>query len=192
MLAGVRCTDGIIICADTEVTYSDAKFQEEKIWGASDYLLLTGAGATSYMKMAFDKLAEKLSKARPKDQSSARLLVERLVSRIYAEHIFPFSVAGHHVAGQLDIWLIVAIRCENGELALIKTSETSAILVNGFDAVGTGQTIFKYWAGYLFQQAFTMDLASYFAMFMLREAKHYYFSWRLDSRIQNGERHDCA
>lgn len=173
--AGVWCSDGIILCADTEVTEGDTKFQQRKVWNAGDHLMLTGCGATAHMKMAFDKLAHKFSELRPEHSEAARVVVEDLIFGIYEQHIFPFIQAGHPHGNSLDIWLIVALRCANGELALIRTSQTAASLVENYEAVGAGGTIFKYWARYFLDGNFSMDLASYFAMFILREAKNVAF-----------------
>ena len=169
--AGMHCTDGLVICADTEVSDGTTKWQKTKVWAAGDYLLVTGAGAEAYLKMAFDKLAHSLSQSRPNDVEAARRTVEKLVLDIHKQHIFPLNKSGHQWANSIDIWLIVGVRCTNGELALIKTVLTTASLVGDYEAVGTGSSVFKYWARYFLEGRFNMDLASYFSMFMLREAK---------------------
>jgi 20S proteasome alpha/beta subunit len=169
--AGAWCTDGIIICADTEHTEGNSKFQKTKIWGSGDYLLVTGAGAASYMKMAYDKIAHRVERSRPDNPQVARAVIEKLIRRMHEEHIYPLHQVNYPYANDVSVGLIVAIRCTNGELALVKTELTTSSLVEDYEAVGTGREIFKYWAKYFFSGYFDMDLGSYLAMFMAREAK---------------------
>lgn len=169
--AGMWCTDGIVMCADTENTEGNSKWQRTKIWGGGDSLLLTGAGAASYMKMTYDKLAQEFMASRPENPLAARATVEELLLEIHDKHIFPLHQIGHPNANDVGIWLVIAMRCKNGELALIRTELTAASLVDDFEAVGSGREIFKYWARYFLEGNFNMDLASYFSLFMLREAK---------------------
>lgn len=169
--AGLQCTDGVIICADTEHTQGNAKFERTKIWAAGDYLLLTGAGSSDHMKMAFDKLAHKFVQARPDNPHVARAVVEKLVRDLHEQHIYPLYQVSHPYAQDVSIWLIVAIRCANGELALIKTELTAAILVDDYEAVGAGNEIFKYWAKHFRILSMDMEVTGYFSLFMLREAK---------------------
>ena len=170
--AGLWCSDGIIIGADTENTDGNSKFQRDKIWSDDGNLIVTGAGATSYMKMAFDKIAHRFGRKKPENPSSARAVVERIVRQIHEEHVFPLQNIGHPYAQDVNFWLILAVRCTNGDLALIKTELTTASLVRDYDAAGTGREVFRYWARYfLSYRLLTMDEASYFSMFIIREAK---------------------
>jgi hypothetical protein len=170
--AGMRCSDGIVICADTENTDGNFKRQKNKIWGTRERLLVTGAGAVSYLKMAADKLSARIEGRQPDNSEAARSIVERLMRRIHEQHILPLHYSGHPNANDVAFSLIIAIRCGDGQLALIKTELTTAVLVNDYEAVGTGADIFNYWARYFLDEAtVNMDVASYFSLFMLREAK---------------------
>jgi hypothetical protein len=167
--AGVRCGDGIVVCADTEHTAGEGKYDRPKIFGHGDWLLLSGAGWSDYTKMAFDKLCERLAEARPETQADARRAVERLILNIYQENIATVFRAGE--ASSPEIHLIVAIRCSNQELALIKTTHTSAILSPLYEAVGVGSNVFEYWAKFFFERPRSMEVAGCFCMFILQEVK---------------------
>lgn len=169
--AGIRCSDGLVICADTEITEGNFKSDKPKIWNYGDCLIVTGSGTSDYIKMAFDKLSAILKLNLPDDPDSARDGVETLIYDIYQEHILPFSKAGHYLAMELSLSLIVGIRCKNAKLALIKTTLTGAALVENFECTGSGSDVFKYGAGYFLPAPMSMELAGYFCLFMIREAK---------------------
>jgi hypothetical protein len=169
--AGVVCSDGILICADTQHTEGNVKFDRPKIWGVKDYLLMTGSGASNYMKMAFDKLADRFKTRCPKDTRTARNEVEKLVQKIHREHIFPLYKAQHPVAPQISVDLIVAIRCEDGDLALIATNLTTAWKVDLYETTGSGRDVFIYWAGRFLAVPQDIELTGYLAKFLLRECK---------------------
>lgn len=169
--AGILCNDGIVICADTRITDGNLKYDQSKVWKEGDYLLLTGSGTVDYMKMAFDKLSANLKITFPATPADAREMVESLIRSVYEEHILPFSAAGHYAASDLSLSLIVGIRCQNQELALIRTTLTGATLVEDYTCMGTGADVFKYWANYFLRRKMDMELAGYLCLFMVREAK---------------------
>jgi 20S proteasome alpha/beta subunit len=37
--AGIRCTDGIVLCSDTEHTEGDGKYEKPKIFSHDEWLL---------------------------------------------------------------------------------------------------------------------------------------------------------
>lgn len=156
--AGIVCSDGILICADTEHTQGDAKFQRGKVFSEDkDKLIVTGSGDAEFIKVGYDKLANKIRFKLPADSSEARTLVENATSSLYKHTQF-----------------IVAIRCANDEIALIKTTSfgDGAFLETHYAAIGSGVPIFEYWAQYfLFAKPMTLDIASLLMMFMLRETK---------------------
>jgi hypothetical protein len=169
--AGVRCSDGIVICADTELTAGEGRFDRPKIFACEDWLV-TGAGAWDYIKMASDKLTEAFQSILPQTPSEARNTVEQIVTAIYEEHIFKLTSSQFPVYSsppQFD--LIVATRCGDGQLALIKTALTATFLSSHYEAIGIGTNVFEYWAKYFLNRPRTMDVVAYFCMFILREVK---------------------
>lgn len=166
--AGLLCSDGIVMCADTEVTAGDGKYNRQKIFQHENWLLVSGAGWSDYIKMAFDKFCEKL--IRPENPVAARSAIEEILLEIYDNHIFKYS-AFQHPDGTPNLALIVGIRCLDGKMALIKTRDSAAILSSHYEAVGAGANVFEYWAKFFFDRKRSMAVVGVFAMFILGEAK---------------------
>ena len=134
--AGIRCSDGIIICADTEHTGDVSKFQETKIIPIEDHTVITGAGSTDYILMTADKLRDELKSAHPVNVADARQIVETVVQGVHAEHIFNFYDASDPNRPSME--LIVAMRCSEGDLALLKTFNSAVRVGSQFEFAGSG------------------------------------------------------
>jgi 20S proteasome alpha/beta subunit len=167
--AGILCSDGIIICADTEHTGDVSKFQASKIIPLDEHAVLTGSGTTDYIQMTADKLRDEFKAARPASPSEARQIVERVVKGIHAEHIFNFFDASDPNRPFID--LIVGVRCSSGDLALIKTNNSVARLGTNFEFTGSGFPIFEYWCRYFYCDRLTMAGMATLALFILKEVK---------------------
>jgi len=158
IVAGIVCSDGILICADMEHVQGDTKFRKTKIFGnENNTLIVTGCDQAEYIKIGYDKLSDKIRYELPDHPAAARILVEEATSKFYKM-----------------AQLIVAVRCANKELALIKTAGSSdgALLEPRYSVLGTGYPVFEYWAQYfLFAASLNLEIASHIMMFMLREAK---------------------
>jgi hypothetical protein len=168
--AGIRCIDGIVLCADTEYTEGDRqKYQRTKIFGYDDSLLVTGSGWTDYMKMAFDKLYEKLLEKKAGNQREARQIVEEVILDIYSKNIASVFRLGEFNCPSFD--LLIAVRCQDGDVVLLKNTETSVTISHAYESVGTGSILYNYWARYFFKFQKSMEIAGIFSLFMLEEAK---------------------
>jgi 20S proteasome alpha/beta subunit len=167
--AGILCSDGIIVCADTEHSDEVRKFQAAKIHTIEDHTFLTGAGTTDYILMAVEKLRDQLKCARPQNISDARDMIENLVHELYSRHIFSFYEASDPYRPQIH--LIVGMRCMDENLALIRTNDSAAILSQNFEVTGTGSPIFDYWCRYFYRDRLTMEGMALLALFMLKEVK---------------------
>lgn len=167
--AGFHCDDGIVICADTEHTDQIGKYQREKIFNFQHQLLLTGAGHSDYIKMAFDKLCDAYRSSQPINPSAARDIVERMILDLYAKHIFNFYRPEDSNRPSLE--LIIAMRCSNGEPVMVKAAETATILGGFFESVGIGKPLFEYWAQLLYWPTLTMTIVSYLCALILQEVK---------------------
>lgn len=170
--AGVWCSDGLVICADTELTQGDSKYERSKIFGLEDWLIVTGSGWSDFIEMTFDKLCEALENHRPRTRLAAREAIEKVVLQVFQKNIASVYQVGDQNSPNFD--LLVGIRCGNGELALIKSSSgTSVALVHfTFQAIGVGWPLFEYWGKYFFQPVLrSTEVTAYFCMFILREIK---------------------
>ncbi len=125
--AGFLCSDGIILCADSEHSDEITKFQRSKVYRFGKNLVLTGAGQISYIRMAFDKLSDKYEQGIPDTPSGARLALEEVVVDVYANHIAPFF----EVSNRPYLHLITGTRCASGAMALVKSEDTAFFLATG-------------------------------------------------------------
>jgi 20S proteasome alpha/beta subunit len=167
--AGILCSDGIILCADTEHTGEVSKFQASKIIPLDEHTVMTGSGTMDYILMAADKLRDEFNAARPVNPSDARQKVESVVMGVHADHIFNFFQASDPNRPIID--LIVAARCSGGDLALIKTNNSAVRLGTNFEFTGSGFPIFEYWCRYFYRDRLTMAGMATLALFILKEVK---------------------
>ena len=168
--AGVVCSDGILICADTEQMVGETRYQKQKIFVLDDFLLATGAGWTDYIKMTFDKLCDDFRASHPVNPSDARDIVEKAILDLHREHISEFHRNSY--ADKPSVSMIVATKCSNGEFALIKSSDTAVVLSRHYEVTGTGLPLFEYWASYFLTRPLSMRAATYILLFILREIKN--------------------
>jgi 20S proteasome alpha/beta subunit len=171
--AGFICTDGLVVCADTEhaSANTNSKTHKSKVFQAANQkLIVTGANTADYIKVGYDKLCERLNSGfDPVDRLAARAIVEEVMSKLYEQHIIPFQVGDP----DLGVDLIVAMRCADGRPTLMRTVNSTAMLVDEpYTAMGSGFEFFNYWATYfMYKMKLNMELASHVAAFMFREIK---------------------
>jgi 20S proteasome alpha/beta subunit len=153
--AGFVCSDGIILCADSEHSDDIAKFQRPKVFRFGDNLVLTGAGTnSSYIRMAFDKLCDEYKSDIPNGPSAARAALEKITMDVYANHIAPFFEPSD--PRRPYIQLLTGTRCTSGELALAKSDDTAVYLSDGYETTGIGDYLFRYWADKFFERDLPM------------------------------------
>jgi len=125
--AAIRCSDGLIFCADTELSSPDSKSNNQKIftWGQS--LCMTGAGDYELLRMAFDKLCEVYALGIPPNAAFARQTAETVVGELYKDHFFCYEHDDPDRPNGLS--LIIGTRCGDGTLALVKTNATKFFII---------------------------------------------------------------
>lgn len=164
--AGFHCSDGIVLCADTEHEDYVGKYQREKIFNFQNRVIVTGAGDSDYIKMAFNKLCECEQAPTPTD---ARQLIEAVSLEIYDKHVLNYYEVSDRSKPRLD--LIVAMRCSNGEPVMVKTAGTVTMFGGFFESVGAGKPLFEYWAQLLYHPELPMNLISYLCLLIVQEVK---------------------
>lgn len=167
--AGFICSDGLLLCADSQQSDETTKYQREKIFAFEDCLICTGSGDSAFIKMTFDKLCDEFKSAKPTNRADARDISERTVTAVHEEHIYKFHQPGDSRRPYLQ--LILGARCQDGELALVKTVDDAAYLGGEYEATGLGQYLFEYWARLFYRNNLSMDVMLYIALFILREVK---------------------
>lgn len=141
--AGFRCRDGIIVCADREITTGTGKLWKKKIWTA-DYkklsVVVTGAGSFSHLESAATKIIEKL-KSSSFDESPEiiRSVFEYVCKREY------FQKPGCPSPGTVPFDLIVGLSSPQ-RMQIIRMEQGVLKRNCGAELVGSGAP----WAQYFF------------------------------------------
>lgn len=168
--AGFICPDGLVLCADSQQSDETTKYQRDKIFAFEDSLICTGAGSSAFIQTAFDKICDEYKSARPVNKSDARDVAERVITSVHQDHIYKFHPPNDPQRPYVQ--LILGTRCENGDVALVKTVDDAAYLGSEYEATGLGQYLFEYWARLFYRNNLSMDVMTYIALFILREVKN--------------------
>lgn len=166
--AGTLCTDGILLCADSETGDYVGKYQRRKIRDYEGFpLFVTGAGTTSYIEMAADTIYDTFRAAWPENSRDARQKTEEVILDIHSRHISPFYDNSDSNRPAMD--LVIAVRCSDADLALIGSSGTATFLSSDSVSVGSGKHLWEYWAQLFDMTTLPASVASYISLFILRE-----------------------
>jgi 20S proteasome alpha/beta subunit len=160
--AGYLASDGILICADTEHADDVAKYKKPKVFKFKKHLIVTGAGNSHLLKLATDRLFRALAQP-PADIDGALSIVGDVIYELHERHIFKHYDATNHLRPTVS--LIVAARCANGKLTIIKTQDDSAAFGGAYASVGCGSYLFEYWASHFFDRQLDIEAASYLLLF---------------------------
>lgn len=148
--AGFTCENGIILCADTEVSLSTFKVSGPKAyiqnkgdlrWG------IVGAGLTDSVDMAIQKVWDALAGC--DSIYEAKGAIEATIAIVYKNYLFPDPEG----LAKRDFQLLIGL-WHNGEMALLKTSRLIVVDVPRYDVVGSGWEL----ASYLLDQLHTADM----------------------------------
>lgn len=137
--AGFVCNDGLVLCADTEVSLSSFKISGVKAYIAPDGPVkagIVGAGWTDGITWFRDRLADSIDHVSNIPQAQA--LIEDLLAEIYRKHIYP-DPHGH----RNDFEMLIGLWTD-GHTRLLKTAKTAVIQVSYFEALGTGWELASY------------------------------------------------
>jgi hypothetical protein len=138
--AGFHCTDGIVICADTELTVGDRlKLAGEKVWrtGADDLpvaVAITGAGSVPYLRMVRDKIFGSVTKNMR--LNDLRAIVEREISELHDRHLFKFP----DQALRPQVALILGLRDALGHRTVLSTADTAVTDIEHYECLEAGRS----------------------------------------------------
>ncbi len=174
--AGFICRDGIIVCADTEITYGDALKSTgskiEMLLADETIVTMTGAGHRSYIRMAWDKFVRRFETYKKKTLAWADFIeiVESTIGEIYKKHV-PLYPADQKP------WfsLIFAVKTRDGHLHLLISDETAVFESHTFEIAGVGATFGRFLADLLHWSPVDVSLrdGSIWAAYILWIAKKY-------------------
>jgi len=140
VIAGIRCTDGLVLCADSEYTVGSGKatgakiaFSRPREGGYS--LLMAGAGNMGMFDNLFQKSLAKIDAS--SDQSLAKIteIIERYLEIIYKKHIYP---APFELIDDLNFSVLIGIWTPDSKTQLFESSADVLNNVGDFDCKGIG------------------------------------------------------
>jgi 20S proteasome alpha/beta subunit len=170
--ASITTENGVILCAESQITEGQAKFHESKFssafWGAEIGFASVGAGYWDYVKMAYEDLRTALlTRSASEDVSQT---IRSTVTSIYANQIAAHPGAGTYEKPSISLLTAVMLKGDPHPL-VIKSSETAVHTASAFDVIGTGQDLAKYIASKLFRNNLSDDQGAALAAYILEEAK---------------------
>lgn len=137
--AGFKCTNGIVLCADQEITHADRSHtKEQKIW-AKQYerlgVVITGSDNWSYLQTAADRIIKTLSGVEtPVD---AELMIVDTLRAVFEKDI---SLDSRNLTDPPSIEMIIGI-ATGGDFRLFKTSNLAVVPGKLVEFTGAGETL---------------------------------------------------
>jgi len=174
MAAGFRCSDGVILFADTELTYPESlKYQgSTKVRTYEDKetditVALTGAGDWDYLCMAFEKVLRRIPTAGDQVDTIFDAVEEVLIQ------IFETNIALSPVRPRPGFDLFAAVRTPTHEFGLFKSADVA--FRRGFDIEmsGVGKLLGLYLADMLYDYRMSVKQGLFLAAYILRVANKY-------------------
>ena len=133
---GFKCTDGAILCADSQFTIYSTKYPGNKIFGFPELKsqpFFAFAGDVTFSTMCIDRIMKKIAEAEKGDHDVASTLT-RECRDIHEQYCHAFRDEG------LYLQLLVVFRQLNTKLAMYKVLGPSVapFLSSGVECIGVG------------------------------------------------------
>ncbi len=162
---GIKCRDGVVLGADTELTVPDYfKYPESKITvvaGLGERVFFAQAGDVHFSHMAIRRLSRRIKEAKPTTLLTTEDLIQEECRKIHSE----FSGFGYSLS------LLMVLRLStNAHLRRIDGPVLSAIS-SGLGYIGTGEIVSRGITEACFDPKMTVKEAAFVAAYVIREAK---------------------
>jgi 20S proteasome alpha/beta subunit len=138
LVAGFRCKNGVLICADSQHTGSYVKFAAPKLWTDRNRAIVAGACTdVVYLKMAVDEISDKFEHLKRWTEKSVNGAISDALAQVYKA--IRTAVGAKNQGPQL--FLMIGVRLDDWKAILITTSATAIAIVNEFDFIGAGEEV---------------------------------------------------
>jgi hypothetical protein len=138
--AGFNCTDGIILCADTEESGGLSSYTGKIFESTGSAAGFVGSGRSDYVDMAIEKIRERVQLLNSPDICIIKREIEQVILEIYSRNIASYSSAYPNSQDIPGFDLLIGVRVM-GDTVLLKTSDTSIKTVDVFDCIGSGSEL---------------------------------------------------
>lgn len=169
--AGILCADGIVLCADTEITTSTIKTTRGKLFHGyhtdQSRMACAVAGDFDFAKSALEYMGPVFQQEQPPGLENMRDAVADSIGDMYENHVWKNPV------NQRDFSLLVGGWTKTEGLRLWKTVETVIHEVSGYDALGSGGDIAEYILKKRYEDDISLASGVALAIYMLAEVKRH-------------------
>jgi ATP-dependent protease HslVU (ClpYQ) peptidase subunit len=148
--AGFRCNEGIIMCCDSEFSYSDVRLRGQKMVAIiaphlAVRMVAAFAGWADLSRMLVRKLDEGLQKQKKALWSEAEFcnFLERTLKSFHEDHIFTHPRYGYADGPSVELAIAASLN-NQPDLSLFSTQETAVNLEGEFVTVGSGKGFADY------------------------------------------------
>jgi hypothetical protein len=172
-VAGFRCYDGLVLCADTEHTAGLSKFQRRKILGYMDdecVIRIAGSGHSDYIDMTIEKMLFAMHGA-GKNLKGIKDSFEAVALDVHNKHIRPFF--DMHDETRPRIYLLAIIRFSSGQLEILKIADTTVSLVEDYEVLGAGEHLARSLIDWLYDPKISTRMMRVFAINIVQQTKRY-------------------
>lgn len=179
--AGFRFADGLLLCADTQITSpSYMKLNDPKIV-AIDFVSNGGSkaafaltGTMAYCRMAVEHCRRKLAERAPNQMSSLEMMVaiEEALEGFCQDHLYKHPAFER---GEIQVQMLVGMWSHlDNTLTLLATVENAVTVVRDYECLGAGQYLAHYLIPTLFRHdSMAQKDAANIALHVLKETKEH-------------------
>jgi hypothetical protein len=139
--------DGVLFCADNKITTGQEKSFESKIyarqWGENNncVTVFTASGNTDYATAAIEKCERVIAGVNFSKTSLNEIQdrIEGTLATFYHMHLFP-----NPDKNSMDLSFLIGLWL-NGETRILASTDATLRRVNGYECVGSGGYLARYW-----------------------------------------------
>jgi 20S proteasome alpha/beta subunit len=154
IVAGFRCSDGIVLAADREVTYSDLlKVQRGTFCSVESFtadgghsVVFAGAGERDYLGYFFEKVSDYIHSGMTSD--AIQKCLQEAMHEVYKTHIYPF----HSVQPEAILQMLIGVVVRGEQPTLLRAHKSLVTKAANFDSIGYGSTLAHYLADRMVSQ----------------------------------------
>jgi 20S proteasome alpha/beta subunit len=169
IIAGFRCTDGVVLCADRLITRGDSTYYEEKIHleSSHDYaLLVAGADDPELAKEIFQLLDKRIAGEPSPTPDSVRASADAILTDM--------GRLDPTVTSPLPIELLIATSFPGSNAELFAFCGKGLFAVDDYKFGGVGDSsLVRFLCEGLYDERMTTDSAATLGIYLVKKAKDY-------------------
>ncbi len=173
LIAGFKCSDGIVLAADTEESTNYTRGRVRKILEhhapTGAVIAIAGAGHAPLIDTATEQIFEAIDTVAASTLTELRALIRKRLLRLHRLEIARYPTSDPQ---ETVIDLLYGVRAADGELALFKSSATALSSVDRYALFGIG-AILSHVVEELYKQTIDVSRGIALAIHLLNLGKRY-------------------